>query len=121
MQIMFAGILKNNFYCRQNFGLSDGVKGCGFRFARLYVALLISDQGRNNMFMGRGGVDGGRERDKQLSVVGRTCLYLSRFWTMGRVVKGESLQILTNDLYKKIEMVLWDKKKRVVCTTLGGQ
>ena len=56
MQIMFAGILKNNFYCRQNFGLSDGVKGCGFRFARLYVALLISDQGRNNMFMGRGGM-----------------------------------------------------------------
>ena len=54
MQIMFAGILKNNFYCRQNFGLSDGVKGCGFRFARLYVALLISDQGRNNMF-GEGG------------------------------------------------------------------
>ena len=42
---------------------------------------------------------------------------------MGRVAKDVSLQISTNNLYKKIETVLWDKKKlkktRVVRTTHG--
>ena len=33
------------------------------------------------------------------------------FWTMARVVKDESLQIPTHNWYKKIETVLWDKKK----------
>ena len=53
--------------------------------------------------------------------MGRTCLYLSRFWTMGRIVKDENLQIPTNNLYKKIETVLWDKKTCSVHTTCGGQ
>ena len=41
---------------------------------------------------------------------------------MGRVVKDESLQKPTNDVYKKIETVLWDKKNTlyVQCEAVMG-
>ena len=51
------------------------------------------------------------------TIVGRTYLYISGFWTMGRVVRDESLQIPTNNLYKKIETVLF--KESLPCSKLS--